>query len=160
MANTFRYLESPIGTLTLIETEDGTLNEIFFSGQETPPGIEPAQSAESMAGRQLEEYFAGKRKQFQLNLQPKGTEFQRQVWKELLNVPYGETRSYLQIAEAIGKPTATRAVGAANGANPIPIIIPCHRVIGANGSLTGYGGGLDIKTKLLELEGLLSPSLL
>ena len=104
------------------------------------------------AVEQLEAYFAGERREFDLELEPVGTNFQRRVWEALLTIPYGETRSYGQIAEQIGSPGASRAVGLANGHNPIGIIVPCHRVIGANGSLTGYGGGLDRKRALLELE--------
>ena len=97
-------------------------------------------------------YFVGDRKAFDLPLAPRGTEFQRSVWDALLEIPYGQTTTYSAIAETISRPAAVRAVGAANGANPIPIIIPCHRVIGANGSLTGFGGGLDVKRTLLALE--------
>lgn len=105
------------------------------------------------AAGQLEEYFAGRRREFDLPLYPRGTDFQRRVWKTLLRIPYGETRSYRQQAEALGKPSAIRAVARANGANPIAIVIPCHRVIGADGSLTGYSGGLNMKARLLSLEG-------
>jgi len=104
------------------------------------------------ATRQLEEYFSGKRKKFDLPLDPHGTKFQSSVWKALLEIPYGETRSYKQIAQMIDNPKACRAVGLANNKNPIWIIIPCHRVIGSDGSLTGYGGGLEMKQKLLEIE--------
>lgn len=103
--------------------------------------------------RQLAEYFAGERRVFDLPLAPEGTEFQRRVWQHLLTIPFGATESYRDVALALGQPTATRAVGAANGRNPISIIVPCHRVIGADGSLTGYGGGLPAKKFLLELEG-------
>jgi len=102
---------------------------------------------------QLDEYFAGKRRRFDLPLAPRGTEFQRRVWRALTEIPYGETVSYGELARRIAKPSASRAVGLANGANPLPIIVPCHRVIGADGSLTGFGGGLPIKRKLLALEG-------
>lgn len=104
------------------------------------------------AAKQLNEYLAGKRMTFNLPLRSEGTDFQRQVWQALINIPYGETRSYQQIAAQIGNIKACRAVGMANNRNPITIIIPCHRVIGKNGSLVGYGGGLEIKTRLLELE--------
>jgi methylated-DNA-[protein]-cysteine S-methyltransferase len=104
------------------------------------------------SARQLRAYFAGDLRSFRVPLDPSGTVFQRRVWSELLNIPYGETRSYGQIAAAIGAPTAVRAVGAANGANPIPILVPCHRVIGSNGALMGYGGGLALKQRLLDLE--------
>jgi methylated-DNA-[protein]-cysteine S-methyltransferase len=104
---------------------------------------------------QLRAYFAGQLRQFQVPLDMQGTGFQLRVWRQLEKIPYGETRSYLQIATALGSPQAVRAVGAANGANPIPIIVPCHRVIGAGGKLVGYGGGLPLKKRLLELEGAL-----
>ena len=107
--------------------------------------------------RQVEEYCAGKRTEFELELAPEGTEFQRAVWDALLEIPYGETRSYGEIARAIGQPTAARGVGAANHANPIALIIPCHRVIGADGSLTGYGGGLPLKRALLAHEAMHRP---
>jgi len=103
--------------------------------------------------RQLAEYFAGTRRAFALPLAPAGTEFERRVWQALGAIPYGETRSYAEVAQAIGRPAACRAVGRANGRNPIAIVIPCHRVIGSDGSLTGYGGGLDLKRFLLDLEG-------
>jgi methylated-DNA-[protein]-cysteine S-methyltransferase len=105
---------------------------------------------------QLRAYFAGKLRRFELPLDLHGTEFQLRVWRELEAIPFGETRSYSQIATAIGAPRAVRAVGAANGANPIPIVVPCHRVIGAAGTLVGYGGGLPLKKRLLELEGALA----
>jgi methylated-DNA-[protein]-cysteine S-methyltransferase len=102
---------------------------------------------------QLAEYFAGRRQDFDLTLAPKGTEFELSVWEQLRRIPFGETRSYGEIAQAIGRPGAARAVGRANGANPIPIVVPCHRVIGSDGSLTGFGGGLEAKSRLLEIEG-------
>lgn len=104
------------------------------------------------AAKQLEEYFKGERREFQLPLNPQGTAFQKQVWQALCQIPYGETRSYKDIAEMIGNPKACRAVGGANNKNPIMIVIPCHRVIGANGKLVGYGGGLNIKEYLLNIE--------
>jgi methylated-DNA-[protein]-cysteine S-methyltransferase len=106
---------------------------------------------------QLREYFSGRRRQFDLPLDFQGTAFQKQVWQALLTIPFGETRSYGQVATQVGRPKASRAVGAANGRNPIPIIAPCHRVIGASGRLTGFGGGLDVKARLLRLEGIASP---
>ena len=109
------------------------------------------------AMRQLREYFAGEREVFDLPLRPSGTPFQLSVWRALEEIPYGHTRTYRDIARIIGRPTATRAVGAANGQNPLPIFVPCHRVIGSNGSLTGFGGGLDVKLALLRLEGVLLP---
>ena len=110
--------------------------------------------------RQLEAYFAGDLKIFELPLDMQGTAFQTRVWDELLRIPYGETRSYMQVAVAVSAPNAVRAVGAANGANPVPIVVPCHRVIGSSGKLTGYGGGLPLKKRLLELEGSLAMRLL
>ncbi len=107
------------------------------------------------AAEQLREYLAGERREFDLPLAPQGTEFQKKAWAELCRIPYGETRSYKQIAEAVGCPKGFRAVGMANNRNPIIIVIPCHRVIGANGGLVGYGGGLDVKEQLLKLEGIL-----
>jgi methylated-DNA-[protein]-cysteine S-methyltransferase len=107
------------------------------------------------AQAQLAEYFAGQRRDFDLPLAPQGTEFQREVWWELANIPFGGTISYAELALRVGRPTATRAVGAANGRNPLPIVLPCHRVIGADGSLTGFGGGLPTKEFLLQLEGAL-----
>ena len=106
---------------------------------------------------QLNEYFAGTRETFSVPLHPKGTPFQMSVWRALEKIPYGHTRTYRDIARLLGRPTATRAVGAANGQNPLPIFVPCHRVIGSNGSLTGFGGGLDVKLALLRLEGVLLP---
>ncbi|HEY8022769.1 MAG TPA: methylated-DNA--[protein]-cysteine S-methyltransferase [Thermoanaerobaculia bacterium] len=109
----------------------------------------------AIVAAQLAEYFAGRRRDFDLELDPPGTPFQRQVWGELARIPYGATVSYGELARRVGRPNASRAVGAANGANPIPIVLPCHRVIGSDGSLTGYGGGLPIKRALLSLEGAL-----
>ena len=108
------------------------------------------------AARQLQAYFAGQLREFQLPLDVEGTDFQKRVWGQVAAIPYGETRSYLQISTAVGSPRAVRAVGAANGANPVPIVVPCHRVIGAKGSLVGYGGGLALKKRLLELEGAMA----
>ena len=108
------------------------------------------------AARQLRAYFAGALREFSLPLDLQGTEFQKRVWRQVVIIPYGETCSYLQIAAAIGSPRAVRAVGAANGANPVPIVVPCHRVIGAKGKLVGYGGGLALKKRLLEMEGAIA----
>jgi methylated-DNA-[protein]-cysteine S-methyltransferase len=108
------------------------------------------------AARQLRAYFAGQLREFQLPLDIEGTDFQKRVWGQVAAIPYGETRSYVQIAQALGSPQAVRAVGAANGANPVPIVVPCHRVIGAKGKLVGYGGGLALKKRLLELEGAMA----
>jgi methylated-DNA-[protein]-cysteine S-methyltransferase len=112
------------------------------------------------AGRQLRAYFASDLRAFDLPLDMQGTTFQLQVWRQLLTIPFGQTRSYMQVAEAIGKPRAIRAVGAANGANPVAIVVPCHRVIGSGGTLVGYGGGLPLKQRLLELEGAISGRLI
>ena len=139
---------SPVGELVLDANEHGLTTVILSPGE----GEGSLNAHVEQAVRQLEEYFAGKRKTFDLTLAPHGTPFQQDVWRALQDIPYGATRSYAQIANAIGRPSATRAVGAANGANPIPIIIPCHRVIGTNGKLTGFGGGLPMKQWLLDLE--------
>ncbi|MGC2260496.1 MAG: methylated-DNA--[protein]-cysteine S-methyltransferase [Candidatus Sulfotelmatobacter sp.] len=118
--------------------------------------FEPSQRAMSNYGRELEEYFAGQRREFTFPLDLRGTDFQIACWRALLAIPYGETRSYADIARAIGKANAFRAVGMTNNRNPIAIVVPCHRVIASNGTLCGYGGGLDVKRKLLELEGALT----
>lgn len=160
--NTFCYFGSPIGRLLLIS--DGTA----LTGLYTEPSRK-AQSTDGWAkdagikplaatARQLSEYFAGSRREFDVPLRLQGTEFQTRVWHELLDIPYGVTYSYGQLAKRLGNPNAPRAVGFANGRNPISIIVPCHRVIGADGSLTGYGGGIEHKRWLLEHEGALSRS--
>jgi methylated-DNA-[protein]-cysteine S-methyltransferase len=151
-------VDSPCGPLICVVDEDGAVVRIAFShGRDAQKisNIELIEDAGRTAEvrRQLDEYFAGQREEFDLNLAPHGTPFELSVWEELRRIPFGETRSYADIARALGKPAATRAVGRANGANPIPIVVPCHRVIGSNGSLTGFGGGLDNKVRLLELEG-------
>ena len=151
----YAYLESPVGALLLVADDDG-LREIRFpkNGKRVPASGYWREDAAFLRGPmlQLRDYFAGKREDFDLPLAPEGTPFQQNVWKELCSIPYGETISYGELARRIGNPKASRAVGLANGSNPIPIIIPCHRVIGSNGKLTGYGGGLPIKEKLLALE--------
>lgn len=148
-------VDSPIGPLTLVG-EGGYLTGLHMQDQRhMPPGIsscEPDESAFADAAAQLRAYFAGDLKSFDLPLRLSGTDFQRRVWEGLLGIPYGATISYQQLAERIGNPKACRAVGLANGRNPIAIIVPCHRVIGANGTLTGYGGGLDRKRWLLDHE--------
>jgi methylated-DNA-[protein]-cysteine S-methyltransferase len=132
--------------------EDGTgITDVFLGEKAIDAEIKETQLIKETA-LQLDEYFKGERKQFDIQLNPHGTPFQKSVWKELLQIPYGETRSYKQVAERIGNPSASRAVGMANNKNPIFIIIPCHRVIGSTGKLVGYGGGLDIKERLLKLE--------
>lgn len=129
------------------------LRSIDLRADDAVPGVPPSDALLRDAIRQLREYFDGRLRRFDLPLDPQGTEFQKRVWRELLTIPFGEVRSYSQIAGAIGAPKAVRAVGAANGANPLPIVVPCHRVIGANGKLVGYGGGLPLKQRLLALEG-------
>ncbi len=152
---TYTWFDSPIGPLLLAGSREG-LNCLSFSGGRHAVAVDPGwtENHSFFDGtiRQLREYFAGERRTFSLTLRPEGTDFQRAVWTELQKIPYGETISYKQLADRIGSPKAVRAVGAANGANPIPIIIPCHRVIGNDGSLTGFGGGLPLKKRLLELE--------
>ena len=143
-------LPSPVGELTLAE-ENGALTGLYF-GTSCLLGEKGTSPLLEEAARQLQEYFAGCRREFFLPLAPRGTEFQRQVWHALEGIPYGETRTYGEIARAIGKPKACRAVGMANHRNPLSILVPCHRVVGADGSLTGYGGGLEAKQFLLELE--------
>ncbi|GAA2557440.1 methylated-DNA--[protein]-cysteine S-methyltransferase [Mycolicibacterium diernhoferi] len=150
----FRVMESPVGTLTLAGV-DGRLQHLRMEDQTYEPsraGWQLDDTAFPDAVEQLVAYFDGSLTEFSVDLQFGGTEFQRRVWEALLTIPYGETRTYGQIAQQVGAPTAFRAVGLANGHNPIGIIVPCHRVIGANGSLTGYGGGLDRKRKLLNME--------
>ncbi|HUA23445.1 MAG TPA: methylated-DNA--[protein]-cysteine S-methyltransferase [Steroidobacteraceae bacterium] len=149
-------IDSPIGRL-LLAGDGASLIQVGF--QAGPHPLRPADDwiADATPFRpviaQLGEYFAGERRRFDLPLAPRGTDFQRQVWRALTEIPYGKTVSYGELARRIGKPSAPRAVGLANGANPLPIIVPCHRVIGADGSLTGFGGGLPIKRRLLALEG-------
>ncbi len=152
----YRYIESPIGRLLLAGEDAGPLTAIGFpegNGRITPADDwEHDDSAFAAAASQLAEYFAGERTAFDLELGPTGTEFQLAVLDALRTIPYGETRSYGEIAAQLGRPKAVRAVGAANGRNPLPIVIPCHRVIGSNGSLTGFGGGIDAKRWLLAHE--------
>jgi len=148
-------IDSPIGPLLLVGDQSGLLQVNFCNGRHPakpdPSWDEDPRSLKETT-RQLNAYFAGKLTDFDLPLSPQGTTFQLGVWKRLCDIPYGETISYGELARRIGNPNASRAVGLANGSNPIPIIIPCHRVIGSNGKLTGYGGGLPIKEKLLALE--------
>lgn len=144
-----KYITSPIGNLYL-QAEDDRITWLEFVSHQAPAEDCPLLDE---AERQLREYFAGTRRAFDLPLAPAGTEFQQKVWAALREIPYGETRTYGDIAKNLGKPGASRAVGMANNRNPISILIPCHRVIGANGSLVGYGGGLDKKQFLLKLEG-------
>jgi methylated-DNA-[protein]-cysteine S-methyltransferase len=151
-------VDSPIGPLTLVAA-DGRITGLYMDAQRHRPGEEvvgsagkPAAEPFTTAADQLARYFAGQLTEFDLPLAPAGTRFQRAVWDALRQIPYGETWSYGQLASKIGNPAAVRAVGLANGRNPIALVVPCHRVIGADGSLTGYGGGLDRKRFLLDLE--------
>jgi methylated-DNA-[protein]-cysteine S-methyltransferase len=164
MPRTHTLTDSPYGSLTLVAT-DGVLSGLYMTGQRhrppqdsfgTPAAPDDAPFAETID--QLTAYFAGDLKEFDLPLHLSGTPFQLSVWRQLQHIPYGETRTYGQLAAALGTPGASRAVGLANGRNPVGIIVPCHRVIGSSGNLTGYGGGLDRKQRLLASEGgLLSP---
>ena len=153
----YTRMASPVGTLTLVATDQG-LAAILWEN-DRPLRVRLNLAAEERGHpvlveteRQLGEYFAGRRKQFTLKMDVSGTPFQRKVWNALLTIPFGETRSYRQIAEQIGKPRAVRAVGAANGRNPLSIVAPCHRVVGSTGALTGFAGGLDVKAHLLAFE--------
>ena len=153
------FIDSPVGPLFVAADARG-LRAIEFCENRHPVKRQPDWHAGDnallrRARKQLDEYFAGKRRAFDLPLTPTGTEFQSSVWTTLSTIPYGETISYAQLASRVGKPSAMRAVGAANGRNPLPIVLPCHRVIGADGSLTGFGGGLPTKQFLLKLEGSL-----
>lgn len=151
----YDIIESPIGPILLAGDEKGLRHLNFLKGKkiiEVPADwIENKKFFREVA-RQLEDYFSGKLQSFNLELAPEGTDFQKSVWKALCEIPYGETRTYKEIAVSIGKPKAYRAVGLANNRNPVAIIVPCHRVIGADGKLTGYASGLDIKEFLLRLE--------
>jgi methylated-DNA-[protein]-cysteine S-methyltransferase len=154
----YKTVPSPVGKLTLVASDDG-LAAILW-GKDRPCRVRLNILAEQNdhpvlveTERQLREYFAGQRRQFELKLDPSGTTFQRDVWNALMTIPFGETRSYGQIAEQIGNPRAVRAVGAANGRNPLSIAAPCHRVVGSTGALTGFAGGLEVKAHLLAFEG-------
>jgi methylated-DNA-[protein]-cysteine S-methyltransferase len=155
MSTCYTQIESPLGPL-LLAADDSGLRHILFSSQAQPPRPDPTWREEAAplteTIRQLQAYFSGDLENFNLPLAPEGTPFQMDVWQRLCDIPYGQTISYGELARRIGNPKASRAVGLANGSNPIPIVIPCHRVIGSNGKLTGYGGGLPIKEKLLALE--------
>ena len=154
-------IQTPIGSLDVVgrrESDREVLVHLTLPEGTADPHwavVERREDALPEIRRQIEEYFDGRRQDFDLDVDGAGTEFQRLVWAELAKIPFGETRSYADVARAIGRPAAVRAVGAANGRNPIPIVVPCHRVIGADGSLTGFGGGLEAKRWLLELEGVL-----
>ena len=151
----YSYIDSPLGDLLVVRDAEGITGLYLPTGRHAAarnPGWTRDDSAFDDARTQLGEYFAGGRTQFDLPLHAHGTAFQTKVWRALCDIPYGATASYGETAQAIGSPTASRAVGLANGQNPISIVVPCHRVIGANGSLTGYGGGLDAKRWLLSHE--------
>ena len=148
-------IQSPIGELLLTgdgEAIRGLYIQDGLAAMEPDPGWRRDDNAFADAREQLGEYFAGERTDFDLALAPEGTEFQRRVWDGLRAIPYGETRSYAELARAVGRPGAARAVGAANGRNPITVIVPCHRVIGSNGDLAGFSGGVERKRMLLDLE--------
>jgi methylated-DNA-[protein]-cysteine S-methyltransferase len=161
MAYFFKMIDSPVGRLKLVAAEEG-LAAILWANEDPrrvrlgPLVEDPGHPILAEAERQLKAYFAGKLRAFSLPLDFKGTEFQKRVWRALLAIPFGETRTYAQIAREIGRPAAFRAVGAANGRNPISIIAPCHRVIGSSGELTGFAGGLAMKQRLLDLEGVVA----
>jgi methylated-DNA-[protein]-cysteine S-methyltransferase len=154
-----KVVPSPIGRLRLVASDEGLVAVLWDNDRPLPAYLgdlveNPAHPTLLCAEKELNEYFSRNRTVFSVALDMRGTYFQKQVWEALLAIPFGETRSYGQIANQLGNPKATRAVGAANGQNPIPIIVPCHRVIGANGKLTCFGGGLEIKDQLLALEGV------
>ncbi|MCW3847929.1 methylated-DNA--[protein]-cysteine S-methyltransferase [Sphingomonas sp. LB-2] len=158
MTYAYKTMNSPVGELKLVASDKG-LAAIIWE-KDSPDRVKLGAMAEdddhpvlAEAARQIGEYFDGKRTAFDVPLDFRGTEFQKSVWEALLRIPFGETRSYAEIARAVGRPTAFRAVGAANGRNPISIIAPCHRVIGTNGALTGFAGGLEAKALLLGIEG-------
>lgn len=148
----FTTLSTPIGSL-LLAGDEHALTALHLPGRHgDTAGLIRDDDRFALETRQLDEYFAGGRTCFEIPLRMEGGDFQRRVWAELEQIPYGETASYGEVARRVGAPTASRAVGAANGRNPIAIVVPCHRVIGADGSLTGFGGGLECKQRLLDLE--------
>ena len=150
-----RTTSTPIGQLRLVASLTG-LQAVLWPGSERPDGAREGDSSIlTETARQLDEYFAGARTAFSLPLELDGTPFQREAWLALADIPYGQTVSYAEQARRLGRPDAVRAVGAANGRNPVPIVLPCHRVIGSDGSLTGFGGGLGVKRALLQHEGAL-----
>ena len=157
MAYVYKTFKSPVGELKLIGSDRGLAAVLWENDDPSRVRLKPLDECKNHpvlldAEQQLTDYFSGKRESFSVKLDFVGTVFQKKVWRALTTIPFGETRSYAQIAEQIGSPMACRAVGAANGKNPISIIAPCHRVIGANGKLTGFAGGLAVKATLLELE--------
>ena len=147
----FYRFDTPLGPMVLGE-EDGAIVRLYLPNSPTPRLMSHATPLLAEGERQLTEYFAGKRPNFDLPLDPEGTPFQQKVWRALLDIPYGQTRTYGDIARAVNSPRGFRAVGMANNRNPIPILVPCHRVVGAGGALVGYAGGLELKAALLELE--------
>jgi methylated-DNA-[protein]-cysteine S-methyltransferase len=158
MSLAYKTIESPIGKLKLVASDRGLVAILWDN--DNPRRVRLSDLVENRkhpvlveTERELGEYFAGRRKAFSVALDMRGTRFQKDVWEALFAIPFGETRSYGQLAKQLGNPRATRAVGAANGRNPVSIIVPCHRVIGASGKLTGFAGGLDVKARLLSLEG-------
>jgi len=157
MSLVYKTIESPIGKLKLVASDEGLVGVLWQNDRPSRVRLGELVADDRhpillKAERELGEYFAGKRKEFSVPLDMRGTPFQKDVWEALLAIPFGETRSYGQLARQLGNPNATRAVGAANGRNPLPIIVPCHRVIGSTGKLTGFGGGLGTKAHLLSLE--------
>ena len=160
----FARIATPQGTLVAV-ARDAALTGLYFENQKYFPPLDPSWREEprweplAECARQVHEYFEGSRTVFDLPLAPEGTGFQRRVWKEIARIPYGETVTYSELATRAGAPGSARAAGAATGRNPISIVVPCHRVVGADGSLTGYAGGLERKTRLLEMEGVLQPGL-
>lgn len=158
MTYAYKTMKSPVGELKLVASDKGLAAILWENDNPRRLRLTPIAEDENHpvlleAERQLKDYFSGKRKSFTVKLDFKGTEFQKKVWAALLTIPFGETRSYGEVAKQIQNPKAVRAVGGANGKNPIPIIAPCHRVIGSTGKLTGFGGGLEAKARLLALEG-------
>lgn len=152
MKRVMKTVESPVGELTLVANEEALVG-VYWAGHGPKVEADENHPVLATAARELAEYFAGKRRQFDVPLAPEiGTEFQQRVWRALREIPYGKTWSYGDLANRVGNAKACRAVGAANGQNPLPIFVPCHRVIGADGSLTGFGGGLERKKVLLTLE--------
>ncbi|HEY9126272.1 MAG TPA: methylated-DNA--[protein]-cysteine S-methyltransferase [Acidobacteriaceae bacterium] len=157
MSLAWKYMPSPVGKLKLVASDVGLVAVLWQNDRPNRVRLQEMVQNERhpvlmKAEQQLGEYFAGKRQEFSIALDMRGTRFQKDVWEALLAIPFGETRNYGQLARQLGNPQATRAVGAANGRNPISIIVPCHRVIGCSGKLTGFAGGLDIKARLLDLE--------
>jgi methylated-DNA-[protein]-cysteine S-methyltransferase len=157
MSLVYKFMESPVGKLKLVASDKGLVAVLWEN--DGPRRVRLSEQIEDAkhpvlveTERQLKEYFAGRRQEFDVPLDMQGTRFQKDVWEALLAIPFGETRSYGQLAKQLGNPRATRAVGAANGRNPVSIIVPCHRVIGSSGKLTGFAGGLDTKARLLSLE--------